>query len=120
VINSARLHPLLADQFSRIDWDMRKQFILLGDLASIVPVLPDMLPKSSLTNLGFTARRKGKKTNPTLSLHVYLSLSASDTAIETDISAYELSEFYGHFFESGVDEKDLKRFFGLHATVMVL
>jgi hypothetical protein len=99
MIDSAHLHPLWAYRFSRIDWDMRKQFFLLGDLASIVPVLPDMLLKSSLTNLGLiTARRKGKETNPPLSLHVFLSLSASDTATETDISAYELSEFYGHFF----------------------
>jgi hypothetical protein len=78
---------------------MPKQFILLGDLASIVPVLPDMLPKSSLTNLGLiTARPEGNKINPPSSLYVYLTLSASDTATETDISAYELSEFYGHFF----------------------
>jgi hypothetical protein len=98
MIDSARLHPLLAYRFSRIDWDMRK-FILLGDLASIVPVLPDMLPKSSLTNLGLiTAHGKGNKINPPLSLHVYLTLFASDTATETDIFAHELSEFYGHFF----------------------
>jgi hypothetical protein len=96
MIDSASLHPLLADWFSRIDWDMRKQFILLGDLASIVPILPHMLPKSSLTGL-ITARRKGKKINPPLSLHVYLTLCASDNATEMDISAYELSEFYGHF-----------------------
>jgi hypothetical protein len=71
MINSARLHPLLADRFARIDWDMRKQFILLGDLASIIPVLPGMLPKSSVTNLGLiTARPKGNKINPPLSLYV--------------------------------------------------
>jgi hypothetical protein len=46
MIYSACLHPLLADPFSRIDWDVRKQFILVGDLASIVSVLPDILPKS--------------------------------------------------------------------------
>jgi hypothetical protein len=120
MIDSARLHPLLAYRFSRIDWDMRK-FILLGDLASIVPVLPDMLLKSFLTNLGLiTARRKGNKINPPSSLHLYLTLSASDTATEMDISAHELSELYDHFFESGVDEKNLRRFFGLHATVLVL
>jgi hypothetical protein len=52
MINSARLDPLLADRFSRIDWDMRKQSILLGDLASLVPVLPNILPKSFLMKLG--------------------------------------------------------------------
>jgi hypothetical protein len=65
-----------------------------------------MLPKSSLTNLGLiTACPKRNKINSPLSLYVYLTLSASDTATETDISAYALSEFYGHFFESGVDKR---------------
>ena len=122
MIDSARLHPLLADRLSIIDWDMRKQFILLGDLASIVHVLPDFPSKSSLMKLGsITARlREGSKTNPPSSLHVYLSLSVSDSATETDISGSELAEFYGHFFKSGVDAKHLKRFFGQHATVMVV
>ena len=100
---------------------MRHKFLLLGDLTSIVTILPHMLPKSSLTNLGLiTARRKGKKINPPSSLHVYLTLCASDNATEMDISAYKLSEFYGHIFGSSVDEKNFRRFFGLHATVLVL
>jgi hypothetical protein len=104
MIDSARLDPLLADLFARIHCDVQKRFILLGDLASIVPVLPNIIPKSSLTNFGLiTARRKGNNINPPLSLNFFLTLSASDTATE-------LSEFYGNFFESGVDERNLRRF----------
>jgi hypothetical protein len=40
MIDSACLHPLLADRLSRVGLDMRKKFIFLGDLASIVSVLP--------------------------------------------------------------------------------
>jgi hypothetical protein len=84
IIDSAPLDLLLSERLSsRIDWDMLKQFVLLGELTRIVPFLPDIPAKPSLRLLGLiTARLKGSKTNPPSSLHVYLSLSVSDTATE--------------------------------------
>ena len=124
MINSACLTPTLSNRFSRINWDLHKQFILLGNLASILPVLPDTLSKSSLMKLGLiTARPKGskRKSKPPFSLHVYLALSASDTVTQTDVSGSDLAKFYGHFFKSGVQvERNLKCFLGQLATVMVL
>jgi hypothetical protein len=71
MIDSAPLDPLLSERLSRIDWDILKQFILLGDLARIVPFLPDIPAKPSLVKLGLiTGHLKGSKTNPPSSLHV--------------------------------------------------
>jgi hypothetical protein len=93
MINSACLHNLFANRFSTIDWYMCKQFILLGNLASIVPVLPDIPSKRSLMKVELiTACLKQSKMNPPLSLQLYLSLSVSDTATETDISGSELAK----------------------------
>jgi hypothetical protein len=76
----------------------------------------------SLAKLGLIKARLNRSTaSPPPSLHVYLSLSASDASTELDISGPELVEFYRHFFQTGgVSEKNMKYFLSQHVTVMVV
>jgi hypothetical protein len=105
--DTARLHTGLAKRINTIDWDLSHQFILLGDLASVLPPLPDFPVPPSLAKLGLIKARLNRSTaSPPPSLHVYLSLSASDASTELDISGPELVKFYRHFFQTGgVSEK---------------
>jgi hypothetical protein len=100
--NTAHLHTGLAERINTIDWDLSHQFILLGDLANVLPSLPDFPVPPSLAKLGLIkARLNWSTVNPPPSLHVYLSLSATDASTELDISGPELVEFYWHFFQTG-------------------
>jgi hypothetical protein len=120
--DTARLHTELDERISTIDWDLSHQFILLGDLASVLPSLPDFPVPPSLAKLGLIkARLNRSAASPPPSLHVYLPLSASDASTELDISGPELVEFYRHFFQTGgVSEKNMKYFLSQHVTVMVV
>jgi hypothetical protein len=120
--DTAGLHTGLAERINTIDWDLSHQFILLGDLASVLPSLPDFPVPPSLVKLGLIKARLNRSTaSPPPSLHVYLSLSVSDASTELDISGPELLEFYRHFFQTGgVSEKNMKYFLSQHVTVMVV